>query len=117
MARINAPLAFFALLALVAVVLLGPPGVKARSSLAGVGEEISSMEHTLAVLEGRDLAGEDEDEDQDIIEVDDDEDDGVEPRMFADVPPTAESDIDAGKRNAQFGLVPRPSGPRHYNPL
>ena len=56
------------------------------------------MEHTMAVLEGRDL-DEMEDEGQDIIEVDDDDDDedGVEPRMF--------SDMDAGKRNDQFGLV------------
>lgn len=95
MARISTTLAFALFF-----MILSPPGARARSHLAGssVGEEISSMEHTMAVLEGRDL-DEMEDEGQDIIEVDDDDDDedGVEPRMF--------SDMDAGKRNDQFGLV------------
>ena len=94
MARISTTLAFALF-----VMILSPPGARARSHLAGssVGEEISSMEHTMAVLEGRDL-DEMEDEGQDIIEVDDDDDDDVvESRMF--------SDMDAGKRNDQFGLV------------
>ena len=46
---------------------------------------------------------------EDFIEVVDDEDDGIEPRMFSDVPPPtagAESDIDAaGKRDGQFGRI------------
>ena len=62
MSGINAPLAFLALLAL-AVLLPSPPGAESRSSGGlgdSVGQMISSMEHTLAVLEGRDLEMEDQ---------------------------------------------------------
>jgi len=73
MSRILAPLAI--VVATAALLLCLPGGSEARSGagVGGVGEEISSVEHTRAVLEGRDL--EMEDEAEDIIAVDDDDDD------------------------------------------
>ena len=69
MSRFLAPLAI--VVATAAIILCSPGGSEARSGAGagGVGEEISSVEHTRAILEGRDLEMEDE---EDIIEVDDD---------------------------------------------
>ena len=78
MYRILAPLAI--VFANAAIILCSPGGSGARS---GIGEEISSMEHTRAILEGRDLEMV---HDGDIIVVDDDDDDdAVAGKPFANL--------------------------------
>ena len=80
MFRILAPLAF--VIATAALLLCSPGGSEARSG-GGVAEEISSMEHTRAILEGRDLEMV---HDGDIIVVDDDDDDdAVAGKPFANL--------------------------------
>ena len=71
MSRILGPLAI--VFANAAIILCSPGGSEARSGAGGIGEEISSMEHTRAILEGRDL----EMVHEDIIVVDEDDDDAV----------------------------------------